>query len=67
MNDEAVSKWAEADLHQPIALRTQVFIVHMMDVVAVFLTHLHPRKESTTVMRRLEKSLCFERHSVEVI
>jgi hypothetical protein len=55
VNNEAVSKRAKANYINPQALRTQVFIVHMMDVVAVFLTHLHPRKESTTVMRRLEK------------
>jgi hypothetical protein len=27
----------------------------MVDVVAVFSPHLHPREKSTTVMRRLEK------------
>jgi hypothetical protein len=50
-----MSERAKANYINPQALRTQVFIVHMMDVVAVFLTHLHPREESTTVMRRLEK------------
>jgi hypothetical protein len=50
-----MSERAKANYINPQALRTQVFIVHMVDVVTVFLAHLHPRKESTTVMRRLEK------------
>jgi hypothetical protein len=55
MNNEAVSKRAKANYINPQALRTQVFIVHVMDVIAFFSAYLYPREESTAVMRILEK------------
>jgi hypothetical protein len=38
-----MSERAKANYINPQALRTQVFIVHVMDVVAVFSAYLHPR------------------------
>jgi hypothetical protein len=36
VNDETMNERAKADYINPQALRTQVFIIHMVDVVAVF-------------------------------
>jgi hypothetical protein len=41
-----MSERAKANYINPQALRTQVFIVHVMDVVAVFSPHLNPREEA---------------------
>jgi hypothetical protein len=44
VNYEAVSKWAKADYITPQPLITKVFIVHVVDIIAVFFAYLYPRE-----------------------